>query len=169
MSKKTTPEAHIFYADTRFERMARRTGGVIREQALDRAQAHVDEMKSGFSEWLDGELLALSSALSQAEQNPSDTSSLDRAYGSCCHLRDVGGTMGYELVTFVARNLCEVLDAIKAGAVYDKDTVDCHVNAFFLAKAEQYRHLRPEQVPEMASGLRRVVELASLVPAQKEK
>jgi hypothetical protein len=34
---------------------------------------------------------------------------------------------------------------------------------------EQYRHLRPEQVPEMASGLRRVAELASIGPDLKRK
>lgn len=75
--------------------------------------------------------------------------------------------MSFELITFVANNLCEILDAIKAGAVYDKDMIDCHINAFFLARTDQYRHLRPEQVPEMASGLRRVVELASIAPTQQ--
>jgi hypothetical protein len=29
---------------------------------------------------------------------------------------------------------------------------------------EQYRHLRPDQVPEMTNGLLRVVELASIIP-----
>jgi hypothetical protein len=75
-------------------------------------------------------------------------------------LRDVGGTMGYELVSFIASNFCHILDAIKAGAAYDKDMIDCHMDALLLARTEQYRHLTPDQVPEMASGLRRVVELA---------
>jgi hypothetical protein len=38
--------------------------------------------------------------------------------------------------------------------------IDCHMDALLLARTEQYRHLTPDQVPEMASGLRRVVELA---------
>jgi hypothetical protein len=169
MSKKANHEAHIFYADTRFERMARRPGGVAREQALARAQAQVDEMQSGFSEWLDRELQELSAAIQQAEGSSFDPSWHERAYRSCRQLRDVGATMGYELVTFIANNLCEILDVIKAGTAYDREMINCHVDALLLARTEQYRHLRPEQVPEMASGLRRVVELASIAPAQKRK
>lgn len=169
MSKDTKHEAHIFYVDTRFQRMARRPGAVERVQALASAQAQVDELKPDFSDWLNRELQELSVALADAECSPSDTLSLDRAYRSCSQLRDVGATMGYELVTFVANNLCEIIDAIKAGATYDKDMIDCHINAFFLARTDQYRHLRPDQVPEMTSGLRRVVELASIAPTQKSE
>jgi hypothetical protein len=31
---------------------------------------------------------------------------------------------------------------------------------------EQYRHLTPEQVPEMTEGLLRVVEIASIIPSK---
>jgi hypothetical protein len=77
--------------------------------------------------------------------------------------------MDFELVTFVANNLCEILDAMKAGAVYDKDAIDCHMDALLLARTEPYRRLRPEQVPEMSSGLRRVGELVSIVPGKITK
>lgn len=169
MSKKNYPEARTFFADTRFERMARRPSGMTRAQALERAQIQVDELKSDFTIWLDRELQELNAALSKVESNSSDKLSLECADRSCSHLRDVGTTMGYELITFVASNLCKILDAIKAGAAYDKETIDCHVDALFLARTDQYRHLRPEQVPEMASGLRRVVALASKTPAHKSK
>ena len=72
--------------------------------------------------------------------------------------------MGFELVTFVAANLCDIIDAMKVGAVYDKGTVACHMDALHLAKTERYRHLRPEQVPEMTSGLRRIGKIASIIP-----
>jgi hypothetical protein len=167
MSKKTKHDAHIFHVDTRFQRLARRSGGVAREEAIAGAQTQVDELKPDFSDWLNRELEELTAAIADAEGNSGNMLSLDRAYSSCSQLRDVGATMGFDLVTFVATNLCEILDAIKAGAVYDKDKVDCHISAFFLARTDEYRHLRPDQVPEMASGLRRVVELASIAPAQK--
>lgn len=164
-----TPDSNIFYADTRFERLARRPGGIPRDHALVRAQAEVDDLKSDFSAWLDREFEELSAALLQAESNSGDKALLERAYRICAQLRDVGGTMDYELVTFVARTLCEVLDAYIAGASYDKDVIDCHINAFKLAKMEQYRHMRPDQVPEMTNGLQRVVEIASIIPADKNK
>ena len=169
MSKNTNNEARTFFADTRFERMARRPGGTTRAQAVSRAQAHVDEIKAEFPEWLDLELQELSAAIQQAEGSSFDLSWHERAYRSCCQLRDVGATMDYELVTFIANNLCEILDVIKTGTAYDRDMINCHVDALFLARTEQYRHLRPEQVPEMASGLRRVVQLASIAPSHKSK
>jgi chemotaxis protein histidine kinase CheA len=162
-------EATVFYADNRFERMARRQGGVAREQALENAQAHIEELKSDFVQWLDQEMLDLQNALSQLEGHPGDKPYLERAYQSCAHLHDVGATMGFELVTFIANNLCEILDAMKAGAPYDKDAIDCHMDALMLAKTDSYRHVRPDQVPEMTSGLRRVGELVSIVPADNTK
>lgn len=169
MTKKPHPEARTFYVDTRFEKLARRPGGVSRDQAIASAQAEVDDLKTEFIEWLDQELGNLGAAFARIELSQNDTSSIDGAHFSCAHLRDVGTTMGFELVTFIANNLCEILDAIKAGAAYDKDVIDCHLDAFRLARMDQYRHLRPDQVPEMTNGLRRVVELASIIPDPEQK
>jgi hypothetical protein len=169
MSKNDTPGAHIFYADTRFERLARRPGGVEREVALEQAQAAVDNLKTDFSVWIDKEFDALNAALAEIESDPADKGALDRAFHSCAQLRDVSGTMGYELVTFIARTLCDILEAYIAGAAYDKEVVECHCNAFMFARMEQYRHLTPDQVPEMTQGLLRVVEIASIIPTKTGK
>lgn len=160
MSEKPQREARIFYVDSRFERMARRPGAIARKQALANAQAHVEELKSDFANWLDLELQQLSAVLAQIEADPKDMAVLDHADNNCSQLRDIGATMGFELVTFVAGSLCAILETIKAGATYDKDMIDCHINALFLVKTEPYRNLGPGQVPEMSSGLRRIVELA---------
>ena len=169
MPKSTDPEVRIFFANTRFETMARRQGGVPREQALAQAQAKIDKLKSDFSSWLDRELEELNAALTKVESDSSDKSSIERAYRSCSELRDVGAAMGYELVTFIAENLCKIIAAIQTGATYENDIVDCHISAFMLARTDRYRHLSLEQVPEMASGLRRVVELASKTSARANK
>jgi chemotaxis protein histidine kinase CheA len=160
MADKPEREALVFYADSRFERLARRPGAVAREQALWNAQSHVDDLKSDFLEWLDQELQQLRAELAQVEVDRSDMTVLDRANNNSSQLRDIGATMGFELVTFVAGSLCAMLDTIKAGAAYDKDMIDCHINALFLVKTEPYRNLSPHQVPEMSYGLRRIVELA---------
>lgn len=164
MSKPPSAPANIFYADTRFERMARRPGGIDREQALQRAQVEVEEMKADFDVWIDDEFTKLNAALSQVAENPADKAALERANVCCAHLRDVGSTMGYDLVTFIARTLCEILDAYIAGAPYDQEVIDCHSNAFLLARMDEYRHLRPDQVPDLTNGLLRVVEIASIIP-----
>ena len=167
MSKPPSAPANIFYPDTRFERLARRPGGVDREQALQRAQVEVEGMKADFDVWIDGEFTNLNAALSQVAGNPADKAALERANVYCAHLRDVGSTMGYELVTFIARTLCEILDAYIAGAPYDQEVIDCHSNAFLLARMDEYRHLRPDQVPDLTNGLLRVVEIASIIPPDR--
>lgn len=169
MSEKSKHEAHIFYPDTRFERMARRPGGVAREQALANAQAKVEELTPDFADWLDAALLELKDALSKLADDPKNTDAIERADNACSQLRDIGATMGYSLVTFVANSLCTILEAIQTGAAYDKDIVDCHINALFLVRTEPYRNLTPDQVPEMSNGLLRVVEIAGISPTLDEK
>ncbi len=160
MPETPVPEVRIFFANTRFEQMARRPGGVPRQKAMAQAQAQIDELKSGFNDWLDRELRELNETLSKVESDLNDNVSLETAYRNCAQLQAVCAAMGYELVTFVAENLCKIISTIMTGAAYDKEIVDCHINAFILAKTDQYREMSPEQVPEMARGLRRVVELA---------
>lgn len=160
MAESTKGDAAIFPVDTRFQQMARRPGGVPRERALDGAQRHIDELKPDFNHWLSRELKQLATSIQQVGDNPGDEAVLELAHQACRQLRDVCGTMGYELVTFIADNFCEILDAIKAGATYDQNVVDCYMDALALARTDAYRKLRPEQVPEMTNGLRRMVELA---------
>ncbi len=161
MAQQSDRDPNIFPVDTRFQQLARRTGGVTRERALEDAERHIEELKTDFGDWLDRELQDLSASIRQLAATPGNAVSLERAQQACCQLSDVGATMGYELVTFVASNFCRVLDAVRAGAAYDKDMIDCHMDALLLARTDQYRHLTPGQVPDMTSGLRRVVELAN--------
>jgi hypothetical protein len=167
MTEPAQPEARIFSVDTQFQRMARRPGGVPRQQAVDNAQRHVDEMKPGFVDWLDRELQELAAAVQQYESAPADATVPDRAHQISRELRDVGATMGFDLLTFVAENLCDIFDAVAAGATYDKDAINCHVDALFLARTRPYQNLRPEQLPEITSGLRRVVERATAGSSRK--
>ena len=173
MSKQSKDEVQTFFVDTHFQKMARRSGGVPRELAIERAQAQVDELNSEGADWLNRELQEFDAAVRRTGGNFSDISELDRVHDSCCQLRDVGAAVGFELFTYIAKNLCEILDAIKAGAPYDENMIHydenmihCHIDALLLASKDPYRKLRPEQLPEMTSGLRRVVELASTPPAR---
>lgn len=169
MTDPNKSDPNVFSVDTRFQQLARRPGGVSRDRALGNAQRQIDAMKADFVDWLDGELQQLTASIRKVAANPGDAAALERANQACCQLRDVGGTMGFELITFVAKNFCDILDAIKAGAPYDADIVDCHIDALLLAKTDTYRSMRPDEVPEMSRGLRRVVELASADAAREAK
>ena len=75
----------------------------------------------------------------------------------CQHMADVSATMGYEFVSYVASNLCLMFDAIRQGADYRRDVMACHVDALMLGRKDKFRRMRPEDVPELTEGLRRVL------------
>ena len=160
----------MFFVDTEFQKKARRPGGAPRDVALTRAQAGIDEIQVDFEAWLDlelGELIELIQKPKSAAGR--DTVWLEMVEIRCRHLRDVGTTMGFPLLTFVADNLREIFERLAAGAVYRGHLIDCHVQALKLAMQEQYRNCRPEQLPELSDGLRHVAQFATVVKAEQEQ
>ncbi len=169
MSENSNHDARMFVVECRFQQMARRAGGVQRNTAIEKAQAKIDEMKPGFADWLDREMQDLVKAIQADASNASMDDWIGAAHLHSRRLRDVGTTMGFELITFVANNLCEIFDTMRAGAEYRSDLIDCHIEALMLVRQERYRGLRPEELPELTSGLRRVVEYASTLSARAAK
>lgn len=162
--KSPSRNATIFFADTPFERMARRSGGMTRDEAVKGAQAQLEEMKFEFEPWLESQLQDLRTALTGHKDGSSYVLTMQSGQRICVEVQDVGTTMGFALVTFVANALYEILETVKAGAPYDKDMVDCHVDALFFVTREPYRNMSPEDVPELSSGLRRLADIASISP-----
>jgi len=150
--------AREFPVETDFHKKARRAGGVTRNQAVGNAQAQIETLKEEFTDWLKDGLDRLQSAIQLAETFPDNAMLVEDAFRSSCELRDIGTTMGYELVTFVANRLCEVLNAIRNGADYDKVLIRCHLDALQLARQDSYRNVSPDQVPDLCDGLRRAAE-----------
>lgn len=160
MTKSPNPEVRIFLVDTRFQKMARRAGGVPCEQALERAQAAIDKLKPEFDNWLDRELQDFESLIVSAYAGDAKPDWIDIANFHGRQLRDIGTTMRFELLSFIADSLCELLDSISAGGECNMDSIVCHVDALILCRQDRFRDLRPEQVPELTNGLRRVAKRA---------
>jgi len=159
---KDKGDAVVFSVTTRFETLARRPGGLRREEALERAQSSVEEAAPDFQAWVERELQALMTAAELCDPQAKDIK--ERAESVALYarrVRDVGTTMGYELLTFVADRLCEMLEAVEAGAEYRRDLVDLHIEALLLSRQERYRHMRPDEVPELSSGLTRMANVLS--------
>lgn len=155
----------IFPVETTFQRQARRPGGVPRDRAIKHAVERIEETKSEFDSWLDTELKALSEIVRKAQNGEAPPDWIEVANRHTRHLRDVGTTMGSELLTYIAGSLSEILDEIAAGAKCNIDSITCHVDALFLARQKPYWGLKPEQVPELTAGLRRVVNHVSTSPS----
>jgi hypothetical protein len=157
MTQKTKQKAGGFLVETRFEKMAKRPGGLPRDQAIKNAQGIIEQLKPDFADWIGRKIGEAIAAIRRIEEAPIDSDDIDTTYRMCGELRDVGATMGFGLVTAVSGNLCEILDALKAGAPLHKEALECHVNALALSILAPYRNLSPDQVPEMMDGLTSVV------------
>ena len=158
-------EARTFSVETRFQKLARRPGGLSRTQALENAQAKIEETKPDFEAWLDGELRALTDLVANGVQaGATDSAWAEGIVAHCGQLRDIGTTMGYTLLSFIAGNLCEILEGANTDAKSNIESIMCHVDALLLARQAQYRDMRPEQLPELTGGLRRVAEFIRLSP-----
>jgi hypothetical protein len=161
---KSNDKVRVFPVETTFQKRARRPGGVPRDRAIKYAVARVEEVKPEFDDWLGKELGALADIVRQAQNGEAPANWIDKTNDHARQLRDVGTTMGSELLSYIAGSLCEILDEITAGAKCNIDSITCHVDALFLARQRPYWGLKPEQVPELTAGLRRVVDHVSTSP-----
>ena len=169
MAENPSNEARVFTAKTRFQSLARRPGGVSRSQAVENAQGKVEEAKIGFDEWLDGELAGLIGTVEQAKAGEAVDEWIEVAQFHTNQLRDVGTTVGFELLTFISNTLCTILDGIKAGAECNVESLTCHIDALLLIRQKRFRNLHPDLVPELSRGLHRVAESVSIVPKSGQK
>lgn len=164
MAEAKKHNARIFAVETRFQKLAKRPGGIPRDTAIERAQTELEEIKPEFDNWLDTELQELANLIKSAELGAAGRDWIERANLHSRQLRDSATTLQFELLSFIANSLCDVLDVIPMDNNYNMESITCHMDALMLAKQKSYRRLRPEQVPELTRGLRRVVEHVTILP-----
>ena len=121
-----------------------------------------------FDNWLDAELQEFASLIKSVELGEADPAWIESANFRSRQLRDSATTLGFELLSFIANSLCEILDAIQADNKYNIESITCHMDALMLARQKSYRRLTPEQVPELTKGLRRVVKHVTILPPGAE-
>jgi hypothetical protein len=167
VSSEKKPEARIFFVDTRFQKMARRPGGVSRDAAIEAAQSAIEEIQPEVDNGLERELQELAKLIQSAQAGAPEDNWIEVASFQSRQIHDVGTTIGAELVTFIAESLCDLLDSIQAGASCNMESIVLHLNALMMARREPYRRMRPDQLPELTKGLRRVTESISLQPGSK--
>jgi hypothetical protein len=134
---------------------------VSRARAIERAEIEIAESKVEFDEWLNRELAELMTAFEAARDSQRDPERLAELANRGRQIRDVTATMRFELLAFVGASLCDLLDSISAEAEFPTESIVCHLDALTLSARPDFRGLRPDQVPELTKGLRRVVKHAS--------
>jgi hypothetical protein len=157
-------QAREFDLETRFQALARRPGGLPRDAALRAAQAHVETVKPHVAGWLDAELAALLRAVPAVGSAMADAAWIDAAHDHTRRLAEVAGVAGFDLVAFVAGNLCAIFEAVADGGQCHDDVVACHIDALRLARQPQYRGMSPDDLAALRDGLRRVLASQSRQP-----
>ena len=149
-------EAKVFAVDTRFQQMARRPGGISRDKALAAAVQEIENARPEVEDWLEREVQALSRAVAVGQRGRPASEWLEIATRHCRQLRDVGTTMGLDLLTYVTDQLCDILDAAAEKKQIYMENIVCYVEAAVLSRQDAYRSMKPDQVPELINGLRAV-------------
>ncbi len=157
-------DARVFPVETRFQKLAKRAGGISRDQAIERAQTAIEQAKPSFDNWLDTELQEFADLVRSAELGDADPAWIENANFRSRQLRDSATTLGFELLSFIANSLCEILDAMQTDSKCNMESIMCHMDALMLARQKSYRRLTPDQVPELTKGLRRVVKHVTIQP-----
>lgn len=155
-------EAREFHVETKFQQLAKRPGGIPREQAIVNAQTTVAALKPNFETWVDDEMAKLLKIIPEEGPDLEISAWMDTADLHCQRLADVSATMGYEFVSYVANNLCLMFEAIRRGADYRRDVMVCHLDALTLGRKDKFSRMKPEDVPDLTEGLRRVLESPKL-------
>jgi hypothetical protein len=132
-----------------------------RNRAIERAEIEIAEVKVQFDDWLSRELAELTTAFEAARDNPNDPERLVELANRGRQLRDVTATIRLELLSFVAASLCDLLDSVSGETEFPIDSIVCHLDALSLSARPDFRELRPDEVPELTKGLRRVVKHVS--------
>jgi hypothetical protein len=151
-------DVRVFSVDTRFQKMARREGGIPRDKAIEQAQNEIREVKSHFDSWFAGELKVFVRLIKKVEGAKAGKDWIKTANFHSHQLRDSATTLGFELLAFIAGSLCKILDSIEAGGECNRESITCHIESLFLAGQASYRHLKPAQVPDLTEGLSRLVK-----------
>jgi len=157
MTAADKPQPKIFLANTRFETMAKRPGGVPRNDAIKSASSNIDKIKPEAIFWIRKGVVRLDRAIQDTWISADDAARFDAAIELSASLRDVGATIGFPLLSFICQNLCEILETQKSGVKFRKDILDVYRMALMLSAQDEHRDSSPDDLPIFKSGLEKVL------------
>lgn len=147
--------------ESRFERMARRPGGLSEKEALANAQKELALLKPAVGQFVESECDKLLAALESASLEGAERNAKVAIADVCSRLiRDVAGAADFVLVGLVAKSLCELFELLVDSDIdYPAAVVNCHVDALRLARRPEYRGKEVDQfAPQLVDALGSAVE-----------
>ena len=130
-------------------------GGKTIAQALDDAQANLDEMRGESLELLRGKLEEIQALGAKNETNPK-AADLETLYALSGEVLDIAGLFGLPELGQAAFSLCELLDRLKSKKVWNWPAVQVHLHGLLIL-ADPGK-TPPEGRASVVEGLRQVCQ-----------
>jgi hypothetical protein len=130
-------------------------GGKTIAQALDDAQANLDEMRGESLDLLRGKLEEIQALGAKNETNP-DAADLETLYALSGEVLDIAGLFGLPELGQAAFSLCELLDRLKSKKVWNWPAVQVHLHGLLIL-ADPGK-TPPEGRASVVEGLRQVCQ-----------
>lgn len=153
--------AKIFHPNNAFDSKINTPGGIPMEEALNRATAAIEQARPDIEIWMDTALAEIGRVAASVKAKGIEGESLEMLKRNASYLHDLGTTMGFPLITFVAKNFCDVLETVQSNSPSGRAMIECHASALALARHDKYRNLKPEQVADLTEGLLSVLKIAT--------
>jgi len=154
----STSNARRIEKTSRFAVMARRPGGVSREQALARAEETIEKQKDNYLTWVARDLGVLETCIQKIhEHQGAGDEDLAAAYSKTAQIRDLGATFGFPLTTEVADSLCELLHRMRHARTYGRGALQTHLEALKLVCTEAFKGKQANDEKPLLDGLGHVL------------
>ena len=151
-------EVKIMHVQTRFAALASRPNGMSRDEALDRADTFIENIEPKYLEWVERDLAKLTEVVDLIHKAKSmSKEDYQSAYRKSNHIRDLGGTFSYDLITVVADSMSELLFRLGEAERYDQAALVAHMDAFRLVCSSQFKGVKPDAVGDLIGSLQKLV------------
>lgn len=151
-------EVKIMHVQTRFAALASRPNGMSRDEALDRADTFIENIEPKYLEWVERDLAKLTEVVDLIHKAKSmSKEDYQSAYRKSNHIRDLGGTFSYDLITVVADSMSELLFRLGEAERYDQAALVAHMNALRLVCSSQFKGVKPDAVGDLIGSLQKLV------------
>ncbi|NQW08916.1 MAG: hypothetical protein HQ481_03400 [Alphaproteobacteria bacterium] len=146
----------IFKVESRFARLAKRSGGIDLKQAVDAGQQAIDKMAEAYPDWLASDLETLVSQVGELATGDADSAN-EAVYRTAMSIRDLGSTFGYFLVTQSGDLLCELLVRKRRAGNVDATDIQPFIDAIRLVATPRFKGIEAGESRGLLDGLRQII------------
>lgn len=126
-------KSQIIHPPNRLKSKVRTGGpGAVNAQALDRAEAVIQNMADSFLEWVVGDLDAIQDSLSNLRNGGDAEMELTRIHSRAHDIKGQGGSFGYDLMTEMGTLLTRFVKTLSQPVEKDLDLIQVCVDSMRL-------------------------------------